>query len=391
MCRFESKGFQLVAIKTARPSRKHLETHYADLKDKAFFPSLISYMLSGPVVCMVWEGDGVVKTGRKMLGATNPRDSAPGTIRGDFCIDVGRNVCHGSDSVEAAAKEIDLWFGANDEVLSWSSHGESWVYEKVTVDASSKASTIRKDTKTICLFDVDGTLTPARKKVSNEVLDALKRLRRHCVVGFVGGSDLEKQKEQLGDNVLDMFDYGFSENGLCAFKNRKSIGSQTFKDFLGEDKLKTLVNDLLSYLADIKDIPVKRGTFIEFRTGMINCSPIGRNCSRAERNDFEAFDKKHKIREKMVAHFSKKYQALGLQFSIGGQISFDIFPKGWDKTYCLQYLRPDGYERIHFFGDKTYEGGNDFEIFESKETIGHAVKSPADTLAILEKLFFSKE
>ena len=95
-----------MCMKTARPSQKHLETHYADLKGKKFFPSLIEYMLSGPVVCMVWEGDNVVKTGRKMLGATNPQDSAPGTIRGDFCVDVGRNVCHGSDSVEAA-KEGD--------------------------------------------------------------------------------------------------------------------------------------------------------------------------------------------------------------------------------------------------------------------------------------------
>ena len=67
-------------------------------------------MLMGPVVCMVWEGDGAVKTGRVMLGATNPKDSAPGTIRGDLCIDVGRNICHGSDSVESAQHEIALWF-----------------------------------------------------------------------------------------------------------------------------------------------------------------------------------------------------------------------------------------------------------------------------------------
>ena len=86
-------------------------------------------MSMGPVVCMVWEGDNVVKTGRVMLGATNPRDSAPGTIRGDLCIDVGRNICHGSDSVEAAKKEIALWFpeGLN----TYTQNGENWVYEKV--------------------------------------------------------------------------------------------------------------------------------------------------------------------------------------------------------------------------------------------------------------------
>lgn len=85
-------------------------------------------MLSGPVVCMVWEGKEAVKTGRKMLGATNPLESEPGTIRGDFCIEVGRNICHGSDSVENAEKEIALWFEEG-EVLDWESHSKDWIYE----------------------------------------------------------------------------------------------------------------------------------------------------------------------------------------------------------------------------------------------------------------------
>jgi nucleoside-diphosphate kinase len=77
---------------------------------------------------MVWEGKEAVSTGRKMLGATNPLDSAPGTIRGDFCIEVGRNICHGSDSVENAEREIGLWF-TEGEVLDWTSHSVDWVYE----------------------------------------------------------------------------------------------------------------------------------------------------------------------------------------------------------------------------------------------------------------------
>lgn len=91
-------------------SKDLLEKHYADLSARPFFPGLVSYMSSGPVVPMVWEGLNVVKTGRVMLGATNPADSAPGTIRGDLCIQVGRNIIHGSDSVESANKEIALWF-----------------------------------------------------------------------------------------------------------------------------------------------------------------------------------------------------------------------------------------------------------------------------------------
>ena len=93
------------------PSVSHLEEHYADLKAKSFFPGLVKYMASGPVVAMVWEGKDAVKTGRVLLGATNPLASAPGTIRGDFAIDVGRNICHGSDAVESAKAEVsgDLW------------------------------------------------------------------------------------------------------------------------------------------------------------------------------------------------------------------------------------------------------------------------------------------
>ena len=110
------------------PGKEHFEKHYADLSSKPFFPGLVAYASSGPVVAMVWEGHNVVATGRKMLGATRPDDSAPGTIRGDFCIDVGRNVIHGSDSVDSANKEIGLWFG-DDKPVSWEHHSEKWVYE----------------------------------------------------------------------------------------------------------------------------------------------------------------------------------------------------------------------------------------------------------------------
>jgi len=126
--RFEAKGYKLSAMKLASPSREHMEAHYADLSGKKFFPGLISYMLSGPVIAMVWEGANVVLEGRKMLGATMPTDSAMGTIRGDFCIEVGRNVCHGSDSVESAEHEIGMWFP--DGVSEWKSCQQNWIYEE---------------------------------------------------------------------------------------------------------------------------------------------------------------------------------------------------------------------------------------------------------------------
>ncbi|KAK9375980.1 nucleoside diphosphate kinase [Lipomyces chichibuensis] len=126
--RFEQKGYKLVGIKLTQPTKPLLEDHYADLTAKPFFPGLLNYMLSGPVCAMVWEGKDVVKTGRVLLGATNPLAAGPGTIRGDFAIDVGRNVCHGSDSVESAKKEIGLWF-KKDELVSYTPTIFKWIYE----------------------------------------------------------------------------------------------------------------------------------------------------------------------------------------------------------------------------------------------------------------------
>ena len=115
-------------MKMTTASKDLLEMHYPDLSSKPFFPKLSEFMSSGPVVAMVWEGKGAVKTGCKMLGETNPADFLPGTIRGDYCIDIGRNICHGSDSVETGKKEIALWFKEG-ELNNYCCANNSWVYE----------------------------------------------------------------------------------------------------------------------------------------------------------------------------------------------------------------------------------------------------------------------
>ena len=126
---------------------------------------------------------------------------------------------------------------------------------------------------------------------------------------------------------------------------------------------------------------------------MINISPIGRNASIAERNAYQAYDLAHNIRRDFVAALREKFPDFGLTYSIGGQISFDVFPTGWDKTYCLEHVQAEKersgieYTTIHFFGDKTDKGGNDYEIFEDKRTVGHSVKNPEDTMRILKELF----
>jgi phosphomannomutase len=245
---------------------------------------------------------------------------------------------------------------------------------------------VAKNPRIIALFDVDGTLTPARKTVSAEMVARLQQLRKQITIGVVGGSDLVKQKEQLGENVVDEFDYSFSENGPVAFHNGVKVGETSLKLHFTNDQLNRFVNYVLRYIADL-DIPIKRGTFVEFRMGMINVSPIGRNCSQEERDDFEKYDHIHNVRKTFVEALKKEFADYNLTFSIGGQISFDVFPAGWDKTFALRFLDPKDYDEIHFFGDKTHEGGNDYEIYTHDRTIGHSVTSPEDTLRILNELF----
>jgi len=126
--RFERKGFKLVGLKYLVPSAELLNAHYADLSSLGFFPKLIAYVSSGPVVAMAWEGNNVVETGRKLIGATRPAQAEVGTIRGDFAIDVGRNIIHGSDTVDNANKELGLWF-KEEELAAWTQAAESWIYE----------------------------------------------------------------------------------------------------------------------------------------------------------------------------------------------------------------------------------------------------------------------
>ncbi|KAI8974551.1 eukaryotic phosphomannomutase [Trametes punicea] len=245
--------------------------------------------------------------------------------------------------------------------------------------------------KKLLLFDVDETLTPARQRVSPEMLSLLRQLRKKVVIGVVGGSDYTKISEQLtlpgsSSNFLEEFDYAFAENGLIAFKLGKPLPSESFIKFLGEERYKTLVNFILHYIADL-DIPIKRGTFVEFRNGMINVSPIGRNATLQERKEFNAYDKQHGVRAAFVKVLREKFQDYGLNYSVGGEISFDVFPTGWDKTFCLRHVVDENFEEIHFFGDKTHQGGNDYEIFSDPRTIGHSVKNPSHTMEILKEMF----
>ncbi|CAA2996838.1 nucleoside diphosphate kinase 3-like [Olea europaea subsp. europaea] len=125
--RFERKGYKLVAIKILVPSKDFAQKHYHDLKERPFFDGLCDFLSSGPVIAMVWEGEGVIKYGRKLIGATDPQKSEPGTIRGDLAVVVERNIIHGSDGPETAKDEIKLWFKP-EELVSYTNNAEKWIY-----------------------------------------------------------------------------------------------------------------------------------------------------------------------------------------------------------------------------------------------------------------------
>ncbi|CAB3254061.1 unnamed protein product [Arctia plantaginis] len=236
------------------------------------------------------------------------------------------------------------------------------------------------------LFDVDGTLTKPRQVITEELKKfLLEKVQRKVSVGLVSGSDYAKITEQMGgDDVAEKFDYVFCENGVMHFREGKLISSESILSLLGEQLTQRIINFSLGYMSKI-ELPAKRGNFVEFRSSMINICPVGRSCSQDVRDAFVKYDTEHKIRQKFVDALKKEFADKGVVFALGGQISVDVFPEGWDKRYCLNHIEDQKFEEIHFFGDKTTPGGNDYEIYNDSRTVGHAVTSPDDTKEQVKK------
>lgn len=239
------------------------------------------------------------------------------------------------------------------------------------------------------LFDVDGTLTRPREVIDQDVVDVLHELkaRPDCTIALVGGSDYVKIVEQV--KYPELFEYIFCENGAVAYKNNKLFHAESVVEFLGEEKLKRFLNYCLTYIANL-DIPKKRGTFIELRKGLINVSPIGRNCTFEERKEFIEFDSKTNTLKQLQSSLIENFKDLNMKFAIGGQTSVDCFPSDWDKRNCLKHL--EGlFSEILFFGDRTDKGGNDYEIYHDSRVKGHKVTSPSDTIKFVKEFLNSKK
>ena len=126
--RLERRGLKLVAVRLMQVDEDLAGRHYAEHVNRPFFPSLVSFITSGPIVAMIWEADNAVALARQTMGSTNPAEAAPGTIRGDLGIDIGRNIVHGSDGLESAEREIGLFFGAGD-ALDYARSTDQWITE----------------------------------------------------------------------------------------------------------------------------------------------------------------------------------------------------------------------------------------------------------------------
>tara|TARA_B100000674_G_C37877770_1_gene932821 strand:- start:968 stop:1441 length:474 start_codon:yes stop_codon:yes gene_type:complete len=125
--RFLRRGFKLLALKMTIATKDKLDIHYQDLVDKPYYPSIVEYMTMGPIIVFILEGLDAIKTIRTMLGETNPISSKPGTIRGDLCLEMGRNLCHASDSISSANTEINIWFN-NNEIINYNYVNHDLIY-----------------------------------------------------------------------------------------------------------------------------------------------------------------------------------------------------------------------------------------------------------------------
>jgi len=257
----------------------------------------------------------------------------------------------------------------------------------------------------LVLFDVDGTLVVPSQKATDEMLDLLAKLRREYCVGLVGTGTYVHQQYQLGGfELCHRFDYVFSENGAHAFSQGREIHCHSVRSHLGEDNwtefyagLEQMLEDECEESARLLQLAkpgatlVERGTFIDVRNGVVNVCPIGRTptLSSTERSAYEAADRDSGLRQRLLRRIQGEFgvaTSFRITASIGGQIGIDCCPYGWEKTYCLQFVPEAQFPIVHFFGDKTHQGGNDYEIFTHARTIGHTVKGYQDTMKQIEQV-----
>ena len=260
--------------------------------------------------------------------------------------------------------------------------------------------------KNIVLFDLDGTLTPPRKSISRSTVLMIKQLARRCTVGIVSGSPWSYIKQQAGiilkgsagvncDNLLIMPCngtqlYRYDSSCLDYILEYELDMKSHMKNNMGEHSYKGLINHLLELqLQANKKIRTDclTGNFISYRTSMINWAFIGRDACTKEREIFVQTDQKENIRNIFRDALRVRLDASslrGLELSLGGDTSIDIYPKGWDKTHALRHC---GDLRVWFIGDRCTPTGNDYPLWAALEPEGRAFQTegPLQTCDIVEE------
>ena len=254
--------------------------------------------------------------------------------------------------------------------------------------------------KNIVLFDMDGTLTPARQPMERPVTDKLIQLQRAGFeIGIVTGSDLEYVKEQCQDLfkhiAIDISAIHFMPcNGTKYYRlhnaNFHTIYEKNMRDELGELMWKRMIrivtNLQLSLTNANRNLPIT-GHFIDYRGSTLNWCPIGRQASNADRASWVLWDKHGWIRNKWLMTIREELQESGLEnvvVKIGGDTSFDIYPEGWDKTYAFKNF--ENYDNIYFVGDRCGPNGNDKEAYNLAGKLGFNTTGPEKTIEIINQI-----
>lgn len=236
----------------------------------------------------------------------------------------------------------------------------------------------------IYLFDIDGTLTPARQPMSKDFAEFFADFCEDNKVFLCTGSDWEKVLEQVPPEVLNRCQGVFACSGN-EYWTRRANDVYALEHHRPFEPSSELIADLNLFL-ESSDYPVKTSSHIEKRTGMVNFSVVGRDCTQEQREDYYAWDKEHGEREKICSVLRKKY-APHLNFNIGGQISIDISPEGNDKSAAICDLRKMHEDaKIHFFGDRLQPGGNDYPVLKelTEKDSYNQVNSYEDTWQLLK-------
>ena len=251
----------------------------------------------------------------------------------------------------------------------------------------------------IALFDMDGTLTPPRKQITKNVVEALRRLTTICGIGIISGSDLDYIMQQC-ERMFDMGGVPINSVDILPCNGTKLLrwgGSQfdllheaDMTKEIGPASYKKIMRWLFNHQAEISLLYPEvnfTGTFFQYRGSLLNWCPIGRIANDTLRYGWAHQDEQWKIRETYMEELQKylKSEEIPATVALGGATSFDIYPDGWDKTYGLRHYAG---QEVFFVGDKCRVGGNDWHLYSALNSEGNAWETtgPEETIKIIERI-----